>query len=226
VQRLNRYYRRSRIAEAKFRLLARHFALDLRASDAAQLTGISHRSVITIFGKIRRRIAEECERQSPFKNGEVEVDESYFGPHRVRGKRGRGAGRKTIVFGLLKRDGRVYTEVVPDCKKRTLQAIMRGRIALDAVINSDGWRGYDGLVDVGYAKPFRVHHGQDEFVSGTHHVNGIESFWSFAKRRLQKFNGIPATTFNLHLKECEYRFNHRHKNLFRELLKLLENNPL
>jgi hypothetical protein len=117
VQRLNRYYRRSRIAEAKFRLLIRHFALDLHAADAAQLTGVSHRSVITIFGKIRWRIAEECERQSPFKNGEVEVDESYFGPHRVRGKRGRGAGRKTIVFGLLKRDSRVYTEIVPDCKR-------------------------------------------------------------------------------------------------------------
>jgi transposase-like protein len=138
VQRLNRYYRRSRIAEAKFRLLARHFALDLCAADAAQLTGISHRSAITIFGKIRRRVAEECERQSPFKNGEVEVDESYFGPHRVRGKRGRGAGRKTIVFGLLKRDGKVYTEVVPDCKKATLQAIIRGRVSADAVIPA--WR--------------------------------------------------------------------------------------
>lgn len=114
------------------------------------------------------------------------MDESYFGARRVRGKRGRGASGKTIVFGIFKRNGYVYTEIVPDCKKRTLQAIMRGRIALDAVINSDGWRGYDGLVDVGYAKHCRVHHDQDEFVQGTHHVNGIESFWSFAKRRLQR----------------------------------------
>jgi transposase len=140
-----------------------------------------------IFLKIRERIAEECERASPFSACEVEVDESYFGARRVRGKRGRGAFGKTIVFGIFKRNGCVYTEIVPDCKKRTLQAIMRGRIALDAVINSDGGRGYDGLVDVGYAKHFRVHHGQDEFVQGTHHVNGIESFWSFAKRRLQKW---------------------------------------
>jgi transposase len=226
VQRLNRYYRRSRIAEAKFRFLSRHFALDLHAADAAQLTGVSHRSVITIFGKLRQRIAEECERQSPFKNGEVEVDESYFGPHRVRGKRGRGADHKTIVFGLLKRDGKVYTEIVPDCKKATLQAIIRGRVAAEAVIHSDGWRGYDGLVDVGYAKHFRVHHGANEFVRGTAHVNGIEGFWSFAKRRLQKFNGVSHQTFNLHLKECEYRFNNRDKSSYRELLKLLRNNPL
>ena len=226
MQRLNRYYKRSRISELKFRSLVRHFALDLCASDAAQLTGISHRSVITIFGKIRRRIAEECERQSPFKNGEVEVDESYFGPHRVRGKRGRGAGRKTIVFGLLKRDGKVYTEVVPDCKKATLQAIIRGRVSADAVIHSDGWRGYDGLVDVGYAKHYRVNHGSNEFANDQSHINGIESFWSYAKRRLQKFNGVPAETFHLHLKECEWRFNHRRDNLHRALLRLLRQYPL
>jgi transposase-like protein len=226
VQRLNRYYRRSRFAEAKFRLLVRHFALDLTASDTAQLTGLSHRATITIFGKIRQRIADECERQSPFKDGDVEVDESYFGPHRVRGKRGRGASSKTIVFGLLKRDDKVYTEIVPDCKKVTLQAIIRGRVSVDAVIHSDGWRGYDGLVDVGYAKHYRVHHVANEFVRGTAHVNGIESFWSYAKRRLQKFNGVPAATFNLHLKECEWRFNHRHDNLYLELLRLLRHHPL
>ena len=227
MQSLNRYYRRSRIAEAKFRLLVRHFALDLHAADAAQLTGVLHRSIITIFGKIRRRIAEECERQSPLKNGEVEVDESYFGPHRVRGKRGRGAGRKTIVFGLLKRDGRVYTEVVPDCKKATLQGIIRGRVSADTIIHSDGWRGYDGLVDVGYAKHSEVLRVADiEFANGTSHINGIESFWSFAKRRLQKFNGVPVATFHLHLKECEWRFNHRHGDLYLELLRLLRQYPL
>lgn len=154
------------------------------------------------------------------------MDESYFGSHRVRGKRGRGAAGKTIVFGLLKRDDKVYTEIVPDCKKVTLQAIIRGRVSVEAIIHSDGWRGYDGLVDVGYAKHHRVHHGQDEFVRGTAHVNGIESLWSYAKRRLQKFNGVPATSFNLHLKECEWRFNQRHDNLYIELLRLLRHHPL
>lgn len=82
------------------------------------------------------------------------------------------------------------------------------------------------LVDVGYSKHYRVNHGDNEFVSGTHHVNGIESFWSYAKRRLQKFNGVAARTFYLHLKECEYRFNNRNKDLRRLLLKLLEIYPL
>jgi hypothetical protein len=63
---------------------------------------------------------------SPF-SGEIEVDESYFGSRRVRGKRGRGAGGKTVVFGLLKRGDCVCTQIVPDAKAVTLQSIIRGR---------------------------------------------------------------------------------------------------
>jgi transposase-like protein len=226
MERPNPFYRRSRISAKKFRQLLRLFALDLTATDAAQLTGLTRKTVTTIFLKIRERIAEECERASPLSTGEIEVDESYFGARRVRGKRGRGASGKTIVFGLLKRDGRVYTEIVPDCKKATLQAIIRGRVAPEAVINSDGWRGYDGLVDVGYSKHFRVNHGKSEFVRGTHHVNGIESFWSYAKHRLQQFHGIAREKFYWHLKECEYRFNLRKNNVYAELLKLLRKYPL
>ena len=102
----NRYYRNSRISEAKFRELLRAFALDLTAADAAALTGLSTRRTNDIYLKLGHRIAGYCEQQSPFQ-GEVEVDESYFGPKRVRGKRGRGAGGKTIVFGIFKRNGQV-----------------------------------------------------------------------------------------------------------------------
>lgn len=145
---------------------------------------------------------------------------------RVRGKRGRGAGNKTIVFGIYKRNGKVYTEIVPNAAKKTLQNIIRGKVSLDSVIHSDGWRGYNALVDVGYAKHFRINHSDDVFAIGDVHINGIESFWSYAKRRLQKFNGVLPRTFYLHLKECEYRFNHRAENLQLLLLKLLERYPL
>lgn len=221
----NRYYRRSRISEKQFRQLVRYFAMDFTATDTALLTGISLRSVNSIYLRIRERIALVCEQHSPLK-GAVEIDESYFGARRVRGKRGRGAYGKTIVFGLLKRDGLVYTEIVPNCEKPTLQGVIRGHIALESVIHSDGWRGYDGLVDIGFDKHFRVNHGANEFARGEHHINGIESFWSYAKRRLQKFNGIATNTFYLHLKETEFRFNHRRDNLYLELLRLLRLNPL
>jgi transposase len=221
----NRYYKFSKIKEAKFRRLLRAFALDLTAADASRMTGISVRSVNAIYLKIRARMAEACEIQSPF-SGEVELDESYFGPKRIRGKRGRGAGSKTIVFGVFKRDGQVYTEIVPDVKKKTLLPVIRGRISLGSVIHTDGWRAYDGLVDVGYEKHFRVHHGNNEFAKGRRHINGIESFWAYAKLRLARFKGLPKHTFYLHLKETEFRFNHRRNDLYRKLLKLLREHPI
>jgi transposase len=225
MKQLNRYYRRSRISEHKFRQIIRYFALDLTANRTAQLTGLTHKTVNQIYLKIRVRLAQDCQRQSPF-SGEVEVDESYFGARRVRGKRGRGAAGKTIVFGIFKRNGKVYTEIVPDCARQTLQAIIRGRVSVESIIHSDMWRGYNGLVDVGYPKHYRVNHGANEFSNIDSNINGIESFWSFSKRRLQKFNGVKKETFFLHLKECEYRFNHRNANLYYTILSLLRKFPL
>jgi transposase-like protein len=221
MQLANRYYKCAKISEAKFRYLLRLFALDLTASDTARLTGLSVRSVNALYLRLRRRLQQLCPVPADL-DGAVELDESYFGPRRVRGKRGRGAGGKTIVFGLFKRGGQVYTEIVPNCQKKTLQAVIRGKIDVSAMVNTDGWRGYDGLVDVGYDRHFRVRHGQDEFVQGASHINGIESFWSFAKARRQPFHGVAQDTFELHLKECEFRFNHRQQDLY----KLLRQQPL
>ena len=104
--------------------------------------------------------------------------------------------------------------------------MIRGKIRPEVVIHSDGWRGYDGLVDVGYKKHLRIHHDDDHFADGRRHINGIESFWGYAKRRLAKFNGVPGRTFHLHLKETEYRFNHRRGNLYVALLTVLKSHPL
>ncbi len=221
----NKYMNRSRISEAKFRQFIKYFTLDLEAQKIAILTRLNRNTVNRYLKLVRERIAEHCEQQSPLK-GEIEVDESYFGARRIKGKRGRGASGKTPVFGILQRGGKVYTEVVPDCAKATLQAVIRGRVSPESVIHSDHWRGYNGLVDLGYKKHYRIHHGANEFAKGKRHINGIESFWSFGKNRLLKFNGIPKSTFYLHLKECEFRFNHRSENIYLLLLKMFRENPL
>jgi len=225
MPRKNKYINRSRVSEAKFRDLVKYFSLDLDAQQIAILTRLNRNTVNRYLKLIRKRIAELCESETPFK-GEIEVDESYFGAKRVRGKRGRGAAGKTPVFGILQRKGKVYTEIVPDCAKATLQGIIRGRVSPDSIIHSDKWRGYNGLVDLGYKKHYRVHHGTNEFARGKSHINGIESFWSFAKNRLIKFHGVPQDTFYLHLKECEFRFNYRHENLYYLLLKMFREKPL
>ena len=224
----NKYIVRGRISEYQFRQIIKYFALDLEATKIAFLTHISRPSINKILLALREQIAAFCEVQSPYKSlkGDVEVDESYFGGRRKKGLRGRGASGKLPVFGLLKRQGKVYTEIVDDCSKATLQAIIRGKVDLDSVIHSDGWGGYDGLVDIGFKKHKRVNHSNNEFASETSHINGIESFWGFAKTRLAKFRGVPERTFYLHLKECEFRFNYRQKNLYQLILKIARNNPL
>jgi len=221
----NKYIKVAKISEAKFRLIVKCFANDLSATQTANLTGINRNTINRYYTLFRERIVQIQNRESPL-SGEIELDESYFGARRVRGKRGRGAAGKTIVFGLLKRNDKVYTQIIPDAKKATLQAIIRGKIDLESILHTDGWKGYDGLVDIGYDKHFRVHHGENEFARGNCHINGIESFWSYAKIRLVKFRGLDKEYFNTHLKECEFRFNHRGEDLYKKLLKIFRKEPL
>ncbi len=221
----NRYVKKSRISEVQFRHFLKIFSLDLEATKIAEITKLNRNTVNRFIKLIRLRIAEHCEKSSPFK-GEIEADESYFGPKRTKGKRGRGAGSKTIVFGLLKRNGKVYTEIVPDCSKPTLQRVIKGVVSVDSIIHTDGWRGYNGLVDMGYKKHFRVNHDKNEFANHRSHINGIENFWGIAKARLIKYRGIKKANFYFHLKESEFRFNYRKKNVYKTLLSIIRNHPL
>jgi len=222
----NKYVNRSKISETKFRQIVKLFSLDLTATQITEIVGLNPKTVDLLINKIRARILL-MSKSSDSTNGVFEADESYFGPRRVKGKRGRGAGSKTIVFGLYKRDGKVYTEIVSNAKAKTLQAIIRGQVDIESVINTDAWRGYDGLVDMGYEKHYRVKHGKGEWSDGSgNHINGIESFWGYAKHRLNKFKGIPRNKFDLHLKETEFRFNNRGQDIYAILLKDFRSHPL
>ena len=101
----------TRASEVKLRQVLRYFCADLTAAQGAELGGLNRKTVLRLYTLFRRRIALLATDECPFA-GEVEVDESYFGAHRVRGRRGRGAGRKTPVFGILERGGRVHTQIV------------------------------------------------------------------------------------------------------------------
>jgi transposase-like protein len=218
---------RRRLSDYKVKKIISHFCVDVDATKASLLLGMSRGTLNRYYLLFRQLIWHQRFEEKRLLVGVVEVDESYFGRGRPRGvagplKRGRGT-LKQPVFGIFERNGQVYTEIVPDCKKKTLHDIILGRVSLDSAIHSDSWRGYDGLVDVGFDKHLRVRHGQNEFSQGHGvHINGIESFWSFTKRRLSKFNGIPAHMFELHLKECEWRWNRKPKELEQELFKLFK----
>jgi len=222
----NKYFFRAKISDEKFRTVLRLFCLDMEAKKVAAFTGLNRSTVNNIYTKFRERIAEICERESPFENGELELDESYFGARRVRGIRGRGARGKIPVFGMLKRGDKVYTQIVKNCSMNELMPIIEGKADKGSVIYTDGFKTYDGLADYGYKKHYRVKHGENEFALGHKHINGIENFWGLCKVRLAKFRGVHKHNFYLHIKECEFRYNFRKQNLYLFLLNELRKNKL
>ena len=187
--------------------LLEFFVLQVTARSAADLVGIQANTAALFYHKIRQVIMAQLDLQAEeMLGGEIELDESYFGGAR-KGKRGRGAAGKMIVFGILKRGDRVYTKVIADTKSRTLMPIIIRKIAPDSIVYTDCYRSYNAL-DVSGFHHHRINHSTHFAEQKFTHINGIENFWSQAKRTLRKYNGIPKQHFHLFLKECEFRFNY------------------
>ena len=162
------------------RKLLEYFVLEVTARSAADLLGIQPNSAALFYRKIREIIAYHLELEAhEIFEGQVELDESYFGGTR-KGKRGRGATGKTAVFGILKRGGKVYTKVVSDTKASTPMPIIARKIAPDSVVYTDCYRSYNAL-DVSDFYHERINHSR-LFATGKNHINGVENFWNQAKR--------------------------------------------
>jgi len=208
--------KRCRLRDRDQRKLLEFFVAEVTARAAADLMGIQVNTAALFYHKIRIVIAEKLEADASAFAGEIELDESYFGGVR-KGKRGRGAQGKVPVFGILKRGGKVYTQVIGNTKTDTLMPIIRQKIKPDSIVYTDSYRSYNAL-DVSEFKHYRINHSL-LFADGRNHINGIENFWNQAKRVLRKYNGIPAKQFYWFLKETEFRFNYgSHK----EQLKMLK----
>lgn len=195
-----------------------------RRQQTALLTSLSlelpYKSVKRIYDNLRLAIIRQCEKEAGLFSGEIELDEAYFGGRR-KGNRGRGAAGKSVVFGLLERDGRVYTKVVDSVSKEVLMDVIRRRSRKGSVYYTDSFKSYNSLKR--YGKHYRVRHGKTFVRKGRKrqvHINGIEGFWSFAKHNLYNYRGVSKSNFPLYLKEMEYRFNHRKENLLQLLIKI------
>lgn len=194
-----------------------YFVAGTTARCAGRLVGINKSSAAYYFQRLRTIIALQIEQEAQeVFGGEIEVDESYFGGAR-KGNRGRGAAGKIPVFGLLKRGGRVYTKIIPDASSASLLPIIERKVIPDSIVYSDCWRGYN-VLDVSDFRHYRINHSK-LFADKKNHINGIENFWNQAKRHMRKFNGVPKESFNLFLKECEWRFNNPDPQAQLKLLK-------
>ena len=125
--------------------LLRFFVLEITARSAADILGIHPNSAVLFYRKIRMVISHyPALAADEVFEGSVELDESYFGGRR-KGKRGRGAAGKVVVFGILKRNGRVYTVVVDNAKSDTLMPVIKQKIMPDSIVYTDSLSSYNKL---------------------------------------------------------------------------------
>lgn len=229
--------RTPRIAKKLQNQLIKCFALDLDATNASRLAKVRRETANRWFRHFRESIYRET-RKAPRFFGEVEMDQSEFGgrgrkrmqallkrfaksmPHSEYVQKAKAIRKehKVLVFGILQRGGDVYVHIIKRADTRTLQPIVRLVVEKESTVYTDKWRGFNELGLDGYIHA-SVNHSEEYVDKKGNHLNGIEAFWSFAKRRITKFNGIARTTLPLHIKECEFRYNHRKD--FAKALKLI-----
>lgn len=183
---------KSRLSAYKQYKLIEHFVAGATARSAGTLVNVNKNTGALYFQRLRELIAQHMEQEArDIFEGEIEVDESYFGGTQ-KGKRG----------------GKVYTQVIPNTQSGTLMPIIHKKVVPDSIVYSDCWRAYNSL-DTQGSRHFCINHSK-LFADKKNHINGIENFWNQAKRHLRKFNGVPKEHFWLFLKECEWRFNNSH----------------
>ena len=166
-----------------------------------------------------RKFMAETDGEWPL-DGDIEADETYIGGRTTGGKRGRGAPNKTVVFGMLERDGDVMASVVPNVRKTTLQPIIKGNVVKGSTVHTDELRSYSGLSKAGFNHE-TVNHGAGEYVDGDSHVNGIEGFWARLKLSIRGTHvHVSRKHLQKYVKEFEYCYNRRQNPslMFDELL--------
>lgn len=138
----------------------------------------------------------------------MEVDETYVGG-RTHGVRGRGAANKTIVFGMLQRNGQVMTKVVPNVAGKTLKPLIEENVTQGTTIHSEELRSYKGLNKKGYLHQ-TVNHGSGEYAKDGTHVNNLENFWKHLKGSIRSTHiHVSKKLLAKYAKEFEFRFNSR-----------------
>lgn len=188
-----------------------YFYLEVSARKTAKELSLDYQTVQSRFMQFRKLIAEYCNQEAKRLNGELEIDESYFGGKR-KGQRGRGAENKAIVFGILERKGKVHTVIVQDVSAKTLMNEIQNKTNKGSVFYTDGWKSYASLEQ--YGKHNIIDHDKELVDNNHNHINGIEGFWSFAKERFHKYHGIDKENYPFYVKEMEFRFNHRNESVF------------
>lgn len=221
----NKYVKRSKISEAKFRKIIMYFALELDSQKIATLTSLNRNTVNRYLSRIRSHIADVCE------------DQASGIPYKVPQRTDRLADPASSqdmpivadsppVFGIQSRNTHIYTEILPNGVHQKLRHLIKNSQKSETLSVPKDWRHYDGIVDLKSRWHYRIRPASTSKQAASESQDTIEAFVGFARKRLTTINLNGADHFNLLLKECEFRFNNRDENIYQLLLKHFRENPL
>jgi len=206
------------------------FLMEQSSNSISEQTGFEQRRILRALTKLRLVMTNDI---PEIFSGTVEVDETYLGGQwknkrkiiRDMGtKRGRGT-RKQPVFGILCRNGTVWAEVVDNVEASTLQPLISQKVSTGSTVCSDTWKAYTGIAARGYVHRL-VDHSERQYSDGKgNHINGLEGFWGYLKRKLASKGGVRRERLNLFVGEYVWRYNHRsdpERVKMRRLIQLLE----
>jgi len=219
-----------RLSRYQWRQIIQWFVLEQSVNKIREQTTVSKYHILQTLLALRKQMLFDV--PDAFE-GIVEVDETYLGGQWKNKRkaqrleyhpRGRGT-LKQPVFGILCRSGQVWAELVSNVESSRIQPLIQKQVKRGSTICSDTWRGYTGIALKGYVHRLVEH--KKEYVSRQgNHINGLEGFWGYLKRKLQAKGGIRRSRLHLYLAEYVWRYNHRHlsvKEQTKSLINLVEN---
>jgi len=199
----------SKISEAQFQEILRLYAMDLNASQIAELLNINRNTVNRYVMAIRRKVALHCHRGCYF---HWKIDSCKI--ENIKGIRGRNPSRHNTVICLLEEQGCVYTEIVPARLTALMQAIMRRKVRADSVLDAIGLQHCKAIANLNSKRIFHIPGDEAENNVRRTTIIPVDRFWGTFKQRLVKMRGIDRTYLPYHLKECEFRFNNAQQEIF------------
>ena len=222
--------KKTSISQAKLRTVIQEFLLEHSTNIILSRVDISKYMLLKILTLLRVAMTQDLPEVF---EGTVEVDETYIGGqwknkrlsvkrNLSKAKRGRGT-KKQAVFGILCRNGKVWADLIDGVEAKQLQPRILQQVKKGSTVFSDTWKGYTGIAAKGYVHRL-VKHSRNNYVTNGNHINGLEGFWGYLKRKLAAKGGIRQSRLNLYLGEYVWRYNHRHLILKEQenyLIKLL-----
>lgn len=180
------------------------------AKELERQLGVTYKCAWRMARQIRLLMTDD---DGPLGGNEiVELDETYVGG-KAKGKRGRGAAKKTPVFGAVERDGKLKTKVVLNVRKLTLMPLIKDMVADNSVIVTDESNSYNDVKKIGHLHE-SINHSKGQYVDGDVHTNTIEGFWSQFKRSVHgTYHSVSRKHLQLYLDEFSFRYSHRKSNL-------------